>query len=55
MCRLCERPCWRDGGEGECAWTDQQFNDWWEDDDDEPDFSVAPPEDAQPNEEGWEP
>lgn len=25
MCRYCEHPCWRDGGEAECALTDEQW------------------------------
>lgn len=27
MCRACEHPCFRDGGEGPCAMTDQEFTD----------------------------
>lgn len=25
MCRYCEEPCWRDGSEGECAYTDAEW------------------------------
>ena len=25
MCRVCEKPCWRDGGEAECEMTDAEF------------------------------
>lgn len=26
MCRFCEEQCWRDGGWGECYYTDAEFN-----------------------------
>lgn len=25
MCRVCEHPCWRDGGEAECDVSDSEF------------------------------
>jgi hypothetical protein len=25
MCRVCEKPCWRDGGEAECEVSDREF------------------------------
>lgn len=27
MCRVCEKPCWRDGGAAECDVSDQEFQD----------------------------
>lgn len=33
MCHVCERPCWRDGGERECDYSDAEFveyTDWRE-------------------------
>lgn len=27
MCRVCEKSCWRDGGEAECDVSDQEFQD----------------------------
>jgi hypothetical protein len=65
VCRFCERSCWRDGGERECELSDAEFEEMMagpddygpldDDEDDEPDFSVASPDDATPHEEGWEP
>ena len=26
MCRVCERPCFRDGGEADCAMSDEEFD-----------------------------
>lgn len=26
MCRVCDEPCWRDGGEAECSFADEEFD-----------------------------